>query len=74
MGLFPFVLILTKRSSVVGVASLVVCLVFSVLSVSFFVSYFCVTGSYVLFLHFAVVLPVASSPGEGRRKRPDEGA
>ena len=52
LGLLPFVLVLTKRSSVEVVASLLVCLVLSVISVLFHDSH--VHVSLVLFHSFAV--------------------
>ena len=59
LGLFPFVPVLTKSGSVVGVASLLVCLVLSVVSVLFlFLSLFvCCTAAAlnVVFLRLGFV-------------------
>ena len=70
LALFPFVLVLMKRSSVVGVASLLVYFCRSSLFLLCFPSYLylCFVCLFVLFF---VVLPVASPQGEDTRQRTD---
>ena len=74
LALFPFVLVHTESSSVVGVACLLVR--FCRLSL-FYLCFIFVLVMLVMFCFFLllfVVLTVASPPGEGTRSRPDGGA